>query len=217
MRNRNNKDRKPNPRKMLLSSLFFFIILPLVLAYAIVLTINNSLFLSQIFPSGSSKDQPNKDKHFLDRVAKNLIFSENPLEFSTNKYFTNKYYDSYLLSSNTQTDCQYGSSTHKCDVRIYIELNIENINNRGNAYFEFAIKDPQDGKYYETNRNGFLVYDLYFTNETKDKLVFIGYLDGYIQYRSEDETKEIHFSPKVKFIIPINDSKKDEFIQHFKN
>ena len=215
MRNRTNKDRKPKLRRILLSPLLFFIIHLLLLVCAIVLITNNRVYLSQIFPSGS-KDQP---KHFLDRVAKEIVFSENPIEFSTNKYFTNEYneyYDTYLLSSNTQTDCQYGGSTHKCNVRIYIGLNINN-RNTDNTHVEFAIKDLQDNKYYETTGN-VLVHNLYFThftNETKDELVFYGRIYGFIEYRSEDETKKIYFSPTVKFIIPMNDSKKDEFIQRY--
>ena len=171
------------------------------------LNLLSRLGLPQFYPNiPNLTPVPDKDKHFLDRVANNLIFSENPLQFSTDEY-----YDGLL--SKTQTNCQRGGSTYKCYVYIGI-----NMNNMGKIRYAFAIQDPKDDYIYHSD-DPLYIAELQISSriETEDELVINGKLYGFIEYTSGNKTKKIYFSPTVKLVVPLNDSRNDELIKRLAN
>jgi len=199
--------------KRLLFLLLFFTILVLY-AFSMVLTTRSRLGLPQFSPTlPNLTPVPDKDNHFLDRVANNLIFSENPLEFSTGEYYEG-------LLSKTQTNCQHGGNTYKCYV--YIGINMSNIDK---ICYEFAIQDPKDDYVYLSDDPLYIADDhLYIAElqifsriETEDDVVINGKLYGFIEYKSGNKTKKIYFSPTVKLVVPLNDSRNNELIKRLAN
>jgi hypothetical protein len=82
----------------------------------------------------------NKSKHFLDRLANNIFFTENQIELIERKQDLG----ATILSGYTQTDCQKNEKVYRCNVKVSFILNrygyLETIN--------LIILDPNEREYF---------------------------------------------------------------------